>query len=151
GIQRAQSLERVGLQQRKMRIPRRGRESARRASEVRLYGTRDGGPAALPTHWKLVSATALLIALALLALTVAHWAWQWFGPAPVAIATATPDNDDARQLADAHLFGTAATAAAPGAVAAATSLGDLRLLGIIVERDGRGYALFRAPARGPLL
>ncbi len=120
-------------------------------SEVRLYGTRDGGPAALPTHWKLVSAIALLMALALLALTVAHWAWQWFGPASVSIATTAPDNDDARQLADAHLFGTAATAAAPPAVAAATSLGDLRLLGIIVERDGRGYALFRAPARGPLL
>src|SRR5450631_685407 len=119
-------------------------------SETQLYGTHDGGPAALPTRWKLVAAAALLVALGLLALTLAHWGWRWFGPAPVAIATTTPDGDDARRLADAHLFGTAATAA-PGAVAATTSLGDLRLLGIIVQSDGRGYALFRAPTRGLLL
>jgi hypothetical protein len=119
-------------------------------SETQLYGTHDGGPTALPTRWKMIAAAALLLALGLLALTLAHWGWRWFGPAPVAIATTTPDGDDARRLADAHLFGTAATAA-PGAVAATTSLGDLRLLGIIVQSDGRGYALFRAPTRGPLL
>lgn len=102
-------------------------------------------------RWRLLSAIALLIALAVLALVFAHWGWRWFGPAPAVIATTMADTDEARQLADAHLFGTAATAAAPGTVATATSLGDVRLLGIIVQRDGRGYALFRAPSRGPLL
>jgi hypothetical protein len=120
-------------------------------SETQLYGTHEGGSAVLPMRWKLVAIAALFVALGLLALTLADWGWRWFGPAPVAIATATPDGDDARRLADAHLFGTAATVAAPGAVAETTSVGDLRLLGIIVQSDGRGYALFRAPTRGPLL
>jgi len=105
----------------------------------------------LTTRWKLIAAAALVLALGLLALTLAHWGWQWFGPQPVTIAPTPQDADDARRLADAHLFGSAATAAAPGVAAAATSLGDLRLLGIIVQHDGRGYALFRTPARGPLL
>ena len=120
-------------------------------SETELYGSRDGAPAALPTRWKLVAAAAMLAALALLALTLAHWGWQWFGPAPAAIATTAPDTEYARRVADAHLFGSAPAAAAPGAVAASTSLGDLRLLGVIAQRDGRGYALFRAATRGPLL
>jgi Type II secretion system protein C len=102
------------------------------------------------TRWKLIAAAALVLALAVLALTLVHWGWQWFGPAPVTIATTAQDADDARRLADAHLFGTAAAVAAPGTVAA-MSLGDLRLLGIIVQHDGRGFALFRTPTRGPLL
>jgi hypothetical protein len=102
-------------------------------------------------RWRVVAAAALLVALALLALTLAHWGWRWFGPTPVAIVAPAQDASDARRLADAHLFGTALPAAAPGALAASSGLGDLRLLGIIVQRDGQGYALFRAPTRGPLL
>ena len=55
--------------------------------------------------------------------------------------------DDARRITEAHLFG---TAPAVQAGAAAPASGDLRLLGIIAQRDGRGYALFRS-SRGPLL
>ncbi len=102
-------------------------------------------------RWRLVAATALFVALALLALSLAHWGWLWFGPAPAAIAPSPPDTDHARRLADAHLFGTVTTPAASGVVAASTAVGDLRLLGVIVQNDGRGYALFRAAARGPLL
>ena len=102
-------------------------------------------------RWKVVAATALFVALALLALSLAHWGWQWFGPAPAALAPSPPDTDHARRLADAHLFGTVTAPAAPGAVAASTGVGDLRLLGVIVQNDGRGYALFRGAARGPLL
>lgn len=120
-------------------------------SEPQLYGTGEGGPTALPMRWKLVAAGALLVALALLTLTLAHWGWQWFGPAPARIATPALDTDYARRLADAHLFGTAAAPAAPGAPATSANLGDLRLLGIIVQRSGGGYALFRTPSRGPLL
>jgi Type II secretion system protein C len=104
----------------------------------------------LPARWKLLAAAALLAALAVLALTLAHWGWQWFGPSPAAVATTAPDTDYVRRLADAHLFG-ATAAVAPATTVAATSLGDLRLLGVIAQRDGRGYALFRATARGPLL
>ncbi len=120
-------------------------------NEPQLYGTGEGGPTSLPSRWKLVAAGALLVALALLALTLAHWGWQWFGPAPATTATPAPDTDYARRLADAHLFGTPAAPAAPGAAPTSATLGDLRLLGIIVQRDGGGYALFRVPSRGALL
>ena len=51
-------------------------------------------------------------------------------PAPVAVATAAPDNDDARRLAEAHLFGTAhgcrsgAVAATRASATAAASLSN---------------------------
>ena len=119
-------------------------------SDARLYGTREGGSGTLPTHWQVVAAGALLLALAVLALTLAHWGWRWFGPTPIVVPPTT-DADPARRVADAHLFGTASTAVVPAAAGASATLGDLRLLGIIVERDGHGYALFRAVSRGPLL
>ena len=120
-------------------------------SDARLYGTGEGGSAALPMRWRLVASAALLVALALLALTLAHWGWQWFGPAPAVVPPAAAETDYSRRVAEAHLFGTPTAPAAAGAVVASSSLGDTRLLGVIVERDGRGYALFRAAARGPLL
>jgi Type II secretion system protein C len=135
-----------------MGIQRQGRANARNVvSEPQLYGTGEGGPTSLPMRWKLVAAALLLVALALLALTLAHWGWRWFGPAPATIATPAPDTDYARRLVDAHLFGTAAAPAAPGVPATSANLGELRLLGIIVQRSGGGYALFRSPSRGPLL
>lgn len=113
-------------------------------SEPRLYGMPESAPA---MRWKLLSAVAMLFALAVLALTLAHWAWQWFGPAPASIAVTAPTGDYVRRIADAHLFG---AAAAPVPTAAAPGSGDLRLLGVIAERNGRGYALFRSGSRGPL-
>ena len=53
-----------------------------------------------------------------------------------------------QRIADARLFG-ASTPAPKSAPAAPT--GDLRLLGIFAQRDGKGFALFRAGTRGPLL
>jgi hypothetical protein len=102
----------------------------------------------MPMRWRLLSAAAMFVALVVLALTLAHWGWQWFGPAPAKIAVATPADDYARRIIDARLFG----AAAPSApTAAAPASGDLRLLGVIAQRNGRGYALFRSTARGPML
>ena len=88
-------------------------------------------------------------AVAILAFTLAHWFWQWFAPQPAPIPKAAPQSDLARRIGDAKLFG-AAPAPATGA-APSTAAADLRLLGVISESDGRGYALFRAGARGPLL
>ena len=101
-----------------------------------------------PLAWRLIAGAALLLALALLAVVIAHWGWKWFGPAPIAMPLVAPPGDPVQRIADARLFGTSTPA--PKAAPAA-STGELRLLGIFAERDGKGFALFRAGARGPLL
>ena len=113
-------------------------------SESELYAT----TAALPWRWRIVAAGSLLAALALLAIVLAYWGWRWLGPAPATITPNVPEADFARRIADAHLFGTAAPAVASEA---APVSGELRLLGVFAQRDGQGFALFRAGARGPLL
>jgi len=103
----------------------------------------------LPWAWKFAAGAAWVAAVAILAFVLAHWFWQWFAPQPAPIPRAAPQSDLARRIGDAKLFG-AARAPAMGATPS-TGAADLRLLGIISEADGRGYALFRAGARGPLL
>ena len=106
------------------------------------------------SEWPLrvVVALATLLAMALLAIVIAWWGWQAFGPASVRILPAAP-SDPAAAILASGLF------AAPGVVTPATTpprdegtlaTGDTRLLGIVAERDGRGYALFRLPS-GPRL
>jgi len=117
----------------------------------------NGAPPALRSSRSLLSAAATLAtlaALALLAVVLAFWGWRWFGPSPVHMRQA-PLADPGTALIASGLFN------APGAsvpVAADTTRttpgrlasGDTRLLGVIAERDGRGYALFRLPT-GPRL
>jgi len=114
-------------------------------SDAQLYGTTDASP---PLRWRLISLLAGLVAFAVLALVVAQWTWQWFGPTPLAIPITPPTGDLGRRIAEAHLFGSAGPAPS---TAAAAPTGDLRLLGVIAQRDGGGYALFRSASRGPLL
>jgi hypothetical protein len=92
----------------------------------------------------------MLAALALLAWTLARWGWTWFGPKSLIVAAPMPETDLARRAAEAHLFGRAGgqpTAAGPGGA----NLGDVRLLGVFAERDGKGYALLRSGTRAPVL
>ena len=98
-----------------------------------------------------MATAAWLAALALLALTLAHWGWTWFGPAALPTPPPAPDADPVQRIASARLFGTAAPASVAATSSVGSAGGDLRLLGVFAERDGRGYALFRAGARGPLL
>jgi Type II secretion system protein C len=114
-------------------------------NEAKLYATAEAPPA--PWRWRALAAVALVAALALLALVLAHWGWRWFGPAPLSLPPERSDGDPERRIADAHLFGTAAPAAA---TEPSVAIGDLRLLGVFAERDGAGYALFRAGSRGAL-
>jgi hypothetical protein len=114
-------------------------------SEAGLYVT-DAAP---PWRWRIIAAGAMLGALALLAVVLAYWGWRWFGPAPVIIAPPVADGDVGRRIAAAHLFGKAGPAVTASEPAAAG--GELRLLGVFAQRDGQGYALFRAGARGALL
>jgi hypothetical protein len=90
----------------------------------------------------------MLAALALLALVLAYWGWRWFGPASVVIPQSSPQGEYARRIGEAQLFGTRAPVAAASEPPAVS--GELRLLGVFAQQDGRGYALFRG-ARGALL
>jgi hypothetical protein len=117
------------------------------ASNAGLYVTTVVPPA--PWRWRAAAAIALLAALALLAMTLAHWGWLWFGPQPTVIAAPAPETDLARRAAEAHLFGTAS--AVPANAPAPLELGDVRLLGVFAETDGKGYALLRAGTRAAVL
>ncbi len=86
----------------------------------------------------------------MLALVLAHWGWGFFAPAPLSVAAPTVDGALPRRIAEAHLFGTGAPSVVSSEPIASTAAGDLRLLGVFAQRDGQGYALFRAGARGAL-
>ncbi len=83
----------------------------------------------------------LTLSLGIVAWVLAYWFWHWAAPRPTAMAIALPDN---AVLADAALFGFAATTsgeAAPAAVAATS--GDWRLVGVLAQVGGGGWALLR--------
>lgn len=99
---------------------------------------------------RVAGALATVAALAILAGVIAYWGWQIAAPSRVHIPAATPADPSAALLASG-LF--AATGAAPAGddIAAPQVLGgDVRLLGVFAEPNGRGYALFRT-ASGPRL
>lgn len=94
---------------------------------------------------------ATAAAAALLAVVLAWWGWQWFGPRATIVAPATPKDPAAAILASGLWAGPgAAVVRETGTTEVATLSGDTRLVGILAERDGRGYALFRLPS-GPRL
>lgn len=99
---------------------------------------------------RLLAPLAPLIAGAALAWVVAYWGWQALGPSAVHVPVAEPANPAATIVA-ANLFGNGAQGRASAIAASGPILGnDTRLLGIIAEESGRGYALFRGPV-GPKL
>jgi hypothetical protein len=103
------------------------------------------GRLSLDTAWRATAVLAALVAGAALAWVIAHWTWTLVAPSPPRIAPAPPD-DAAGAIVAAQLFGAAGrdtSAAAP-----VDTIGDVRLLGVIVQRDGGGYAVFRLPS-GP--
>ena len=94
---------------------------------------------------------AMFAALGVLAAVIAWWTWQVFGPAPARIPITPPADPAATILASGLLGSNGSTApAAPTAEEGTLATGSARLLGIVAERDGRGYALFRLPS-GPKL
>ena len=109
----------------------------------------DAPGVAPPRSWRIAAVSVLWLAIALLAWVLAHWGWRWFGPAPASVSIVVPTGDWAQRVASAHLFG-AAAGNAPATTESSPGIGDLRLLGVFSQRDGRGLALFRS-SRGPLL
>ncbi len=100
---------------------------------------------------RLSGMLAVVLATALLAAVAAYWGWKAFGPAAVAIAPAAP-SDPAASILASGLWSSPVTAPVTAPVAQDRSLdtGDTRLLGVVAERDGKGWALFRLPS-GPRL
>ena len=96
-----------------------------------------------------VAGLAVLLAAALLAIVVAWWGWRAFGPATVAFVPAAVQEPALALLASGLFAAPASTPGTPGTPARAVA-GDMRLLGVLAEDEGRGFALFRTPT-GPKL
>jgi hypothetical protein len=87
-----------------------------------------------------------------LAAVIAHWGWRAFGP--VAVPLPPPETPErwTESNVTSPLFGRASTASTIDLQPAAKTLGgDVRLLGVFAESEGRGYALFRFSDRGAVL
>lgn len=106
--------------------------------------------AASAASWGWRAAT--LAALAALALAIAHWGWELGAPARVRVPAAAPVDPVAALLASGMFAAPSAPSSTPAAADAAPEVlgGDVRLLGVFAEPQGRGYALFRT-ASGPRL
>lgn len=86
---------------------------------------------------------AKALGAATLSAAVAWWGWQWFAPPSIVV----PPNRAHEPVPSVALalsppFGTSRETAATSA-SAPIPTGELRLLGVIAERDGGGQALFR--------
>ncbi len=93
-----------------------------------------------------VAGLAVLLAAALLAIVVAWWGWRAFGPATVAFVPAAVQEPALALLASGLFAAPASTPGTPDTPARAIG-GDVRLLGVLAEDEGRGFALFRTPSR----
>jgi hypothetical protein len=102
----------------------------------------------LPWPWRAAAWLATAAAGVALALVLAHWGWRVFGPAPPPLPPLEVPDRWAAAIGSAPIFGRAGAPPAP--VPSTTLQGDTRLLGVLAERDGAGYALFRLPG-GPVL
>ena len=98
---------------------------------------------------RVAVALATFAAAAALACVVAYWGWQLIAPAPIHIAPAEPANPAATIIA-ANIFRGRSEPKASSVEASALLPNDTRLIGIVAERSGRGYALFRGTS-GPRL
>jgi len=93
----------------------------------------------LPFAWRAAVLVASAAAFALLAWVAAHWIWRWASPRPAPVAGAPPADPAATILASGLWSGGGNVPDTPGAVPP----GDVRLLGVLAERNGKGLAVFR--------
>jgi hypothetical protein len=99
---------------------------------------------------RIIAALATLVAGTALACVVAYWGWQLFGPPTARIGATGPANPAAALIA-ANLFGSTGAPSTPTDAGEAMLGGDTRLLGIIAEEGGGGYALFRSATGSKLV
>lgn len=92
---------------------------------------------------RFLSNIAVFAAVVLLGAVIIYWGWFFFAPKTFYAAPTMPD-DPARVLRATPLFGANATATIETAALPVTISGNVRLLGLIAEERGGGYAVFRA-------
>ncbi len=85
-----------------------------------------------------------MLAIIAAAFVMASIGWRALGPAPVPSAPAAVTDPLPTILASGLWSGSSATAPAP-ADAGPRPTTEVRLLGVVAERNGAGYALFRLP------
>jgi hypothetical protein len=103
------------------------------------------------TAGRIAAMAALLAALVLGAVVVAVFGWRAMGPPVHAPIAGMPAEPLPTILASGLWSGAAPVPATDGRVEVLSRAGgDVRLLGVLAERDGGGYALFRLP-EGPRL
>ncbi|MDR1529509.1 MAG: hypothetical protein LBS40_03790 [Burkholderiales bacterium] len=90
----------------------------------------------------LPSAIATLAATALLIVVAVHWGWYFFGPSPLYVVPPITE-DPAATLRAATLFGATSHPTTNTETLPVTINGNLRLLGLVAQDDGHGYAVFR--------
>ena len=97
----------------------------------------------------VVAGLAVFLAGALLAVALAWTGWRWFGPKVVDFVPAGPQ-DAALALLASGLFAAPAGNHPTAELTQRAAGGDMRLLGVLAEGGGKGFALFRLPG-GPKL
>ncbi|MDR0247774.1 MAG: hypothetical protein LBI16_05215 [Burkholderiales bacterium] len=90
---------------------------------------------------RFANGLAVVLGAVALAVAIAWWTWYAFGPKPVHI-TPAPIESPAAVLRAVPLFGSAPMTSA-GKSGDVVLEGDLRLLGLLAENEGQGYAVFR--------
>ena len=97
----------------------------------------------------VIAGLAVFLAGAMLAVALAWTGWRWFGPKAVAFVPAGPQ-DPALALLASGLFAAPAGNQPTAELPVRAAGGDMRLLGVLAEEGGKGFALFRLPG-GPKL
>jgi hypothetical protein len=90
---------------------------------------------------RFFSTIAVLAAIVLMGAVIIYWAWYFFAPDAFHATPNVPD-DPVAVLQSSSLFGSGATKAET-ATLPVTINGNVRLLGLIAQESGEGYAVFR--------
>lgn len=100
-------------------------------------------PASLPAGRAAVATLATLAAFSVFAWVVAHWTWRALAPAPVPTPRPAPADPATAIVASGLWAPTTSEPPAPKSAPASAGSGELTLLGVMAERDGRGWGVFR--------
>ncbi len=92
---------------------------------------------------RLFSNIAIFTAIVFLGAVIIYWGWFFFAPKSFYVAPAAP-SDPVMVLRATSLFGAGAATNTEVTALPATISGNVRLLGLIAQNDGDGYAVFRA-------